>query len=62
MAPGAPQLHALTGLRGAAAVVIMLFHAQPAISAQTSWAKWLDCAYIAVDLFFAISGFVIFHV
>ncbi|MGU7780729.1 acyltransferase family protein [Burkholderia sp. PU8-34] len=45
----------LEGLRGAAALLVVFFHAH-------FWVSWLDATqngYLAVDLFFVLSGFVI---
>jgi peptidoglycan/LPS O-acetylase OafA/YrhL len=55
----AAQKHFLTldGLRGVAAIAVLLFH-------RRLWAPgghFLDHAYLAVDFFFALSGFVIAH-
>lgn len=43
----------LDGLRGVAAICVMLHHAQPNSPVTVSW------GYLAVDLFFCLSGFVI---
>ncbi len=43
----------LDGLRGAAAIIVMIFHA------QTLWGFNLAHGYLAVDVFFLMSGFVI---
>ncbi|WP_423140992.1 acyltransferase family protein [Parablastomonas sp. CN1-191] len=57
------QLGALTGVRGVAAWLVVLFHARP-------WTEGLlhpavlhvfSFGYLAVDLFFMLSGFVIWH-
>jgi peptidoglycan/LPS O-acetylase OafA/YrhL len=53
------QKHYLTldGLRGVAAIAVLLFH-------RRHWAPgghFLDHAYLAVDFFFALSGFVLAH-
>lgn len=55
-----PQLHALTGLRGLAAWVVVFYHARLTL---TGWmpAPLVEAAghgYLAVDLFFMLSGFV----
>lgn len=55
------QIFALTGLRGLAAWLVVLFHVRVTIA---SWAPaWVlsiaDKGYLAVDLFFILSGFVI---
>lgn len=46
----------LDGLRGIAAVAVMLHH----YSQHTGW-DWFGGAWVAVDLFFVLSGFVIAH-
>ena len=46
---------ALDGLRGMAALVVLVFHAQQAIGAKL----WLPASYLAVDFFFMLSGFII---
>ncbi|MDE2595541.1 MAG: acyltransferase [Sphingomonadales bacterium] len=46
------RLHALDGLRGVAAIAVMLMHAQLA-------SLPISRGYLAVDLFFVLSGFVI---
>lgn len=56
----AGQLKALTGLRGVAAFVIVLFHAKAAIDSNLGDIPWLDHGYLAVDIFFVLSGFVMF--
>lgn len=45
----------LDGLRGIAAVAVLLFHAQQILSDQVSTTS----AYLAVDFFFILSGFVV---
>ncbi|MCB2065300.1 MAG: acyltransferase [Erythrobacter sp.] len=60
MSKGAPQLPALTGLRGLAAWWVVFYHA------RLSLTQWMPGAaeavaskgYLAVDLFFMLSGFV----
>ena len=53
MAPRHSRYDALDGLRGIAAIAVMLLHiSQGAIFKN---------AYVAVDLFFMLSGFVIAH-
>lgn len=48
-----PRLVALDGIRGVAALVVLLFHLQLPIPAQ------FDRGYLMVDLFFMLSGFVL---
>ncbi len=57
------QLDALTGLRAIAAWLVVLFHMQPSLAAllpQAATALFLK-GYLAVDLFFLLSGFVLWH-
>ncbi len=49
------QFSSLDALRGIAALGVMVFHA-PMLGAQ-----WMPGGYLAVDLFFMLSGFVIAH-
>lgn len=46
----------LDGLRGLAAVAVMIYH-----YSQHNGVNWLSAAWVAVDLFFVLSGFVIAH-
>ncbi len=48
--------HSLNALRGCAAVAVLLFHAEAFFQVQI-----LPSGYLAVDLFFILSGFVISH-
>jgi peptidoglycan/LPS O-acetylase OafA/YrhL len=50
-----PRLDTLDGLRGLAALMVMVHHAGPNIAAINP----LPCGYLAVDFFFLLSGFVI---
>ena len=57
-----PHFAALTGLRGLAAWGVVFFHAR---SKLTDWVPdwlvgWGDKGYLAVDLFFMLSGFVMY--
>ena len=47
---GAARISELDGIRGLAAVAIVIFHARP---------DWLPLGWAAVDLFFGLSGFLI---
>lgn len=49
------KISSLEGLRGAAALLVVIFHM------QFMWhgMRWLQGGYLAVDLFFVLSGFVI---
>ncbi len=56
-----PQLHALTGLRGVAAWLVVFYHARLTL---VGWVPapvigWAGQFYLAVDLFFMLSGFVL---
>jgi peptidoglycan/LPS O-acetylase OafA/YrhL len=57
-----PQLDSLTSIRGVAAWWVVLYHfglyIKPYVSAPIF--KIIDSGYLAVDLFFCLSGFVIF--
>lgn len=59
-----PQIDSLTSLRGIAALVVVLYHFQagPLQYALQRYTPVLDRGYLAVDLFFIMSGFVIAHV
>ncbi|MFT4076025.1 MAG: acyltransferase [Asticcacaulis sp.] len=50
------RFHALDGIRGLAAISILLFH-----YTEHNGLNWFKAAPIAVDLFFILSGFVIMH-
>jgi peptidoglycan/LPS O-acetylase OafA/YrhL len=52
-----PVFHSLNLLRGLAALAVVLFHASPIFGRQMA-----PSGYLAVDLFFILSGFVIAHV
>jgi peptidoglycan/LPS O-acetylase OafA/YrhL len=55
------EIRSLTGLRGIAAVYVLLFHYFPlSVSSNVSnpLKRILDHGYLAVDLFFVLSGFV----
>src|SRR5215210_2241655 len=56
MEPIRPVYHSLNGLRGLAALIVVLFHAAALIGTQLA-----PGGYLAVDLFFILSGFVIAH-
>lgn len=59
----APQLDALTGLRGLAAWYVVLFHTRVTLKATVGPVVYafLSHGYLAVDLFFLLSGFVLWH-
>jgi peptidoglycan/LPS O-acetylase OafA/YrhL len=50
------SFYMLDGLRGVAAVAVLMMHADPLFRPV-----WMRSAYLAVDLFFALSGFVLAH-
>jgi peptidoglycan/LPS O-acetylase OafA/YrhL len=57
------QLPSLTPLRGIAALVVMLFHFAPlAFGPRSALPEIANRGYLAVDLFFMLSGFVLAHV
>jgi peptidoglycan/LPS O-acetylase OafA/YrhL len=56
MEPIRPIYHSLNGLRGLAAIIVVLFHAEAFFGRQVA-----PGGYLAVDLFFVLSGFVIAH-
>lgn len=58
-----PQLDALTGLRGLAAWYVVLFHVRVTLKATVGPLTYgfLSHGYLAVDLFFILSGFVLWH-
>jgi peptidoglycan/LPS O-acetylase OafA/YrhL len=49
-----PRFDLLDGLRGIAAVAVMIYH-----YTEIAGLRWLTGAWVAVDLFFVLSGFVI---
>ncbi len=59
--PGTPQLNALTGLRGAAAWLVVTYHFREALAPFVPAAVLAVAAHgaLAVDLFFVMSGFII---
>jgi peptidoglycan/LPS O-acetylase OafA/YrhL len=62
---GARRVPALDGLRGIAALSVMAFHFNIFFLPQAGLSKFvpfLNRAYLAVDLFFLLSGFVMAHV
>ena len=55
-----PELRALTGARGIAAWLVVLFHLRLSIAGLPGWAgAVLAQGYLAVDFFFLLSGFVL---
>ena len=57
MRPG-QEIRPLTGLRGVAAVYVMLFHYVLGLPFSNPGTTFLAHGYLAVDLFFTLSGFV----
>jgi peptidoglycan/LPS O-acetylase OafA/YrhL len=53
-----PHYKSLDGLRGVAAVVVLLFHIFEAYTLDP-YEKFVNHGYLAVDFFFVLSGFVI---
>jgi len=63
--PNDEQLRALTGLRGVAALAVVIFHFTYGIfgaATDIGWQLIPRRGYLAVDLFFILSGFVLAHV
>ena len=62
-APGRPVISALTGLRAVAAVWVVLFHYRFDVLALLPGLRpvrpLMDAGYLGVDVFFALSGFVL---
>lgn len=58
----APEIRPMTGIRGAAAFFVMLYHFHLNMTATGPLSKILLHGYLAVDLFFLLSGFVMAHV
>src|SRR5215468_7063340 len=56
---GKQHFEVLDGLRGSAALLVVLFHVQGITVDFTQGKLLLPHAYLAVDFFFALSGFVI---
>lgn len=55
-----PELRALTGVRGIAAWMVVLYHIRLSIAGlPPAWEKVFARGYLAVDFFFLLSGFVI---
>ena len=56
---GRGEIRALTGLRGCAAILVMLYHFSLSVPANTlPLQNMLHNGYLCVDLFFVLSGFV----
>jgi peptidoglycan/LPS O-acetylase OafA/YrhL len=52
------EIRALTGLRGVAALFVVLYHATGYFRFPDPWQHYVRHGYISVDLFFVLSGFV----
>lgn len=60
LTPRVPELRALTSIRGIAAWLVVLYHIRGGIAhLPPAVEAWLAKGYLAVDLFFLLSGFVI---
>lgn len=51
--------HILDGLRGVAALMVVIYHLFEAFSPDHPLTQWVNHGYLAVDFFFLLSGFVI---
>lgn len=58
----APEIRAMTGVRGAAACFVMIYHFCVNLHSDSPWSIALKHGYLSVDLFFILSGFVMAHV
>jgi peptidoglycan/LPS O-acetylase OafA/YrhL len=60
-ATSAPKNHyeLLDGLRGVAAVMVVIYHLFESFSPDHPLTQWINHGYLAVDFFFLLSGFVI---
>ena len=60
------QIHALTGIRGIAALWVVILHGATYVNASSVLPQWLsniiNKGWLGVDLFFILSGFVIAYV
>ena len=57
-APKSREIRALTGLRGIAALYVVFFHANGLHAFPSVVRPFVSHGYMAVDLFFILSGFV----
>lgn len=56
-----PELRALTGARGIAAWLVVLYHIRESVAGMPIWALTIVAhGYLAVDFFFLLSGFVLY--
>ena len=58
---GRQEIHGWTALRGVAAMWIVVYHFAPHFGDRLAF-WWVDKGYMAVDLFFVLSGAVMYHV
>lgn len=56
--PPKPRFDILDGLRGVAALMVVIFHLSEAFSYDPVY-KHLNHGFLAVDFFFVLSGFVV---
>lgn len=58
------KIDRLTSIRGVAALWVVLFHAQGVVPGfnLTPWTQIVEKGYLAVDVFFVLSGFILAHV
>lgn len=56
---GTPRIDALTGVRGVAAWIVVLYHIRASLPLPAPVIAVLARGYLAVDLFFVLSGFVL---
>lgn len=54
-----PHYKILDGLRGVAAILVVLFHLLEVHSNGVHTDQWINHGYLAVDFFFMLSGFVL---
>lgn len=59
IAPGKPHYVVLDGLRGVAALMVVMFHTFEAYAGGDPTRQIINHGYLAVDFFFLLSGFVI---
>ena len=57
--PTKPHFQILDGLRGVAAITVVIFHTFEAYAESSVFKQHLNHGYLAVDFFFLLSGFVI---
>ncbi|CDN49337.1 acyltransferase family protein [Neorhizobium galegae] len=57
------EIRSMTGIRGAAAVFVMVYHFElDRVPSDGAFSTFLNHGYLSVDLFFILSGFVMAHV